>query len=111
MTDPLLYAAAALVGVVGVARLTRLLTSDAYPPSVWVRTTWANLVRHGQWEPLVTCPFCASPYIAAASLAWVLTAGVRPDGFWSQAWWIFWGWLATSYVAAMIVVRDEPPEE
>lgn len=103
-TDPLVIVAAVLVGVLGTARLTRLLTHDSYPPSEWVRVGWMNLTRHGQWSTLVTCPFCAAPYIVAASMAW----GLLTDLHWS--WWLFHGWLAASYAASMVVLRDEPPE-
>lgn len=107
-TDPLVIAAAALIGVVGVARLTRLITSDSWPPAEWFRVAFANWTRHGSWSVLVTCPFCAAPYVAAAALAWALLSDL--DGWDGWAWWVFWGWLAGSYAASMIVVRDEPPE-
>lgn len=94
--------AAAVVAVLSVARLTRLITSDTYPPAAWVRDRWARLTHDGPWSELVTCPFCAAPYIAAAVLAW----GVLSGPHWT--WWAFNGWLALSYLASMVVVRDTP---
>ena len=114
MTDhPLLYLAAFLLGVVAVGRATRLVTSDAYPPMAWWRDKWDNLTanRGYTWQPLFTCPFCFAPYAAAIDLAWVAVAGVEPDGFWSWAWWLTNIWAAGSYLAAIVVVYDEPAEE
>lgn len=102
-TDPLTLLVAAVVCVLGCARFTRLLTSDTYPPAIWVRVTWGNLTRHGAWEELATCPFCAAPYIVAVSLAWAWFS----DLHWT--WWVFHLWLAISYLVSMVVVRDEPP--
>ena len=103
------------VGSLAVARLTRLATSDAYPPAVWVRIKWLNLTRNGKWSPLLTCPFCFAPYVALADLLWAVWAEPWSPNYdaWSiHGWWWFANtWLAVSYVAAMIVVRDEPPEE
>lgn len=117
MTDPLTLLAAAIVGTLAVARAVRLVTSDAYPPAEWVRLrflTWAaQTPRREKWGPLVTCPFCFAPYAAAVNLAWALLAGLEWTGdlSWSSAWWVVNAWAAVSYVAAMIVVRDEPPED
>jgi hypothetical protein len=92
--------AAVVVGVVSVARLTRLLTQDTYPPAAWVRAKWSALTNDGPWSDLVTCPYCAAPYITAAVLAWGLLSDFH------VSWWIVNGWLAASYAAAMVVVRD-----
>ena len=112
--SPLLIATALLIGTVAVARFTRLATSDAYPPAVWLRLKWLNLTRNGKWSPLLTCPFCFAPYAAAADLAWAYSVDLTTwADLWSAGWW-WWAvnvWLAVSYAAAMIVVRDEPPEE
>jgi hypothetical protein len=116
----LVHAAVAfLIGSLAVARATRLVTSDAYPPAKALRVWWANKTEvHGGWRdgwaPLLTCPFCFAPYAAAADLAWALWshAPALPHlpaaGGW---WWVVNVWAAGSYLASMIVVRDEPPEE
>lgn len=102
--DPFVLVVAAVVAVLAVGRATRLVTSDSYPPAEWARAKWINLTRAGVWSELATCPFCAAPYIAAGSLTWAWLS----DLHWS--WWALHLWLALSYAASMVVVRDEPPE-
>jgi hypothetical protein len=119
MTMVLLHAVIAFtVGAVAVARATRLVTSDKYPPAVWVRVHWINFAgsrdRMHDWAELAECPFCFAPYAAAVDLTWAVWSGAAGDpGMWSWGgwWWLVNVWAAVSYVAAMIVVRDEPPAE
>src|SRR4051812_13468325 len=103
----LLHAAVAfVVGAVAVARATRLVTSDAYPPAVWARRQWVNATgsrhRTQDWAPLAECPFCFAPYAAAVDLAWCLWSGAQ-DGAeswsWGYWWWAVNVWAAASYVA------------
>lgn len=102
-----LWLAAIVVGVFGAARLTRLITHDHYPPAEavrgwWLKRTWDDETNsEGRWGLLATCHWCASPYVFALAL---LTAWLT-DLHW--AWWLFWGWLAGSYLTAMVVERDE----
>ena len=102
-------AVAVLTAVFGVGRLTRVLTYDSYPPAVWVRNKWSALTKDGDWSLLARCFWCASPWVMAVAMAWfwwgttVVWVGV--------AWWIFWGWLALSYVSAMVIARDDPHDE
>ena len=98
------WVAATLVAVLSTARLTKLLTEDNWPPARWVRDKWIARFQ-GDWGELVTCPFCAAPYIAAGVLAW----GWFTEFQW--AWWAFNGWLAVAYVAAIVVARDIPGGE
>jgi Protein of unknown function (DUF1360) len=114
-----------IVGVLAVARLTRLLVDDDWPPIVWVRDKYLDaLVRlfHADgtndeaarkahdWYQLVECPFCASTWFALANLglAWWSYNG---DGQLDWWWWLPNLWFAGMYLAAMINVRDIPPEE
>lgn len=119
MNEPLTLLAALILGTLGVARVTRLVTADAYPPMSWLRLRWstwtAQTERREGWEPLLTCPFCFAPYAAAVSLywfywsaAWTGFGGIDTARGW---WWALSIWAAGSYLSAMIVVRDEPPEE
>lgn len=131
MTAALTLAVAYALGVVGVARAVRLITSDAYPPMQVLRDRWvvwqANRdieqdplavnagaertgLGHG-WGPLLTCPFCCAPYVTAAALAVTVWAGVWSPDLHTLAgwWWTCSVWASVSYLAAMIVVRDEPP--
>jgi len=98
--------AAVLVGVLSVARTARLLTFDDFPPVLWARTRYLAAVGpSGKWAPLAKCPFCVAPYLAAGMLAWAYLS----DLHWT--WWVANGWWAGSYVAAIVVAYDEPPEE
>jgi hypothetical protein len=96
--------AAVVVGVLGVARLTRLVVDDDWPVVVWFRRQWDRFWKQSAWVTLIECPFCVAPYFAAMSIAWA----VLSDLHWS--WWLFHGWLAVAYVSAMVNVRDIPPE-
>lgn len=111
--DPLRLAAAFVVGTIAVARATRLVVHDQYPPAKWVRDWWIRVTHDGAWAVLAECPFCASPYIAAVTLAVAVAGGVwRPElDTLAGWWWVLAVWAAVSYLAAMIVLRDEPPEE
>lgn len=100
MSNEFVVVVAALVGILSVARLTRLVTIDTYPPVVWVRTTWDKITHDGPWSDLVHCPYCIAPYAAVPVLAW----GYLSDLHWS--WWIFNGWLALAYAASVFVVRE-----
>lgn len=128
MTDPLALLAAFLLVTVGVARATRLVVHDPYPPVQALRLRWITWqatrdwdaaaqrertgVLHG-WGSLVECPFCASPYIAAVALGTGVWADVwSPDLSTLAGWWLLLAaWATVSYLAAMIVLRDEPPAE
>lgn len=98
------------IGILGVGRLARLITYDAFPPSVWWRKTWAGVTAkpdgsEGSWEKLFTCYWCLTPWL-------VLVAGVALYIAWDVLWlaviWlVFFAWLGISYVISMIVNRDE----
>lgn len=100
--------AAIVTAVLGVGRLTRIVTYDDYPPTVALRTWWVDSVTRGNgWAKLLTCYWCFSPWLMAVCLGWGLASFGQT---WECVWWIFWGWLALSYLASMIIARDEPPE-
>jgi hypothetical protein len=103
--DPLAIAAAATVGVVGAARLTRLVTKDHWPPMSFVRRKYVEMTEGSEWSVLAECPFCVAPYVVAADLAWALKSDL------DKRWWVANGWLAASYAASWIVVRDDVPEQ
>lgn len=124
MHELLINVIAFVVGSIAVGRAARLVTHDAYPPMQWLRHHWVvwtesqtdatGSARRRErrtwligWSPLLTCPFCFAPYAAAADLTWWLLA----EGWWADAWWVVNVWAAVSYVAAIIVLRDEPPED
>lgn len=91
---------AAVVGVLGTARVARLIGFDTYPPIAWLRSKWDGWTRDSDWNSLVHCGYCSTPYIAGANFAW---------GYWTHfqfAWWLLNGWLAASYAAAIVVSYD-----
>jgi len=100
---------AVLVLVLGAGRMARLITHDLFPPAVALRAAWERLVGgHPQWTLLFHCFWCLTPWIMLVAIGWfLLTLNVE----WiAWAWWLFWGWLALSYLASMVVARDEPAQ-
>jgi len=99
---------AVLVAVVAIARATRLLVFDDWPPGVRFREWF--LVKFGdRWGSLILCPFCTAPYLAAADLAWYV-AGMEWSDPVLYAWWVVNLWAALSYLAAILVAYDQPEE-
>lgn len=105
-SNVILLLAAVAVVIVGVARATRLVVHDHYPPVRWFRSKWDHWTRirssgeNGPWALLVHCHYCAAPYIMVVALAW----GYFSSLHWT--WWAFWGWLALSYAASILVSND-----
>lgn len=89
-----------LVGTVAVARLTRLVVFDQYPPAAWLRSKWDSWTNTSMWNPLLHCGYCTAPWIAAPWLAWGWFTDLQ------AAWWLASLWLAGSYLAAIVVVHD-----
>jgi hypothetical protein len=100
--QPLLIALAVVVAVFGVGRLSRILTYDDFPPAAWARDRWDRLTRDGSWSKLAHCQWCATPWIMAGCIAWAWLSGLH----WT--WWLFWAWLGISYLASIVIARDEP---
>lgn len=99
--DWILLAAAVVVGILSAARITRLVVQDDFPPAVWFRIKWDTVTDDGEWSKLVHCHWCFSPYATALVLATAILTDLNP---W---WWIINGWLASAYLASMVVERDE----
>jgi hypothetical protein len=95
---------AVIVGVVGA-----VLTIDDYPPSIAIRVWWQKVTGDGAWAKLVTCPWCAGPWITLLMVASFLISFAAPWLGW--AWWVFWGWLALSYWVSQYVYFDEGSDE
>jgi hypothetical protein len=106
-TSPWLLLAATVVSILAVARGTRLVIHDGFPPVALIRHKYATMVPE-QWAELVTCPFCLAPWLQLTSLLWAWTTGLNPETFAGGLWWFTHLWFALSYVAAMVVVRDQP---
>lgn len=105
-------------GILGVARLTRIIVFDDYPPAVWWRVKWTDWTENApgagpyrkMWVKMFTCWWCLSPWIALVCILWwMFLVPLHPA--WLYAWWAWWGMLAAGYVATMVIVRDTPPEQ
>lgn len=104
---------AILVGILGVARLTRVIVFDTFPPAVWWRIRWDRMVPKEKggwfelWNKLFHCWWCLSMWVALACIAWWVWLTPLHVA-WALAWWVFWGALALGYIATMVIVRDDP---
>lgn len=105
LLEVLRWIAIGVVGILSAARISRLVTVDDWPPTVWLRIKWDTLTRDGAWSNLVHCPYCFAPYSWAFVLAW----GIIFD--WPTLWWIFNSWLAGAYVAAIVQANDGPRDD
>ena len=105
-----ILAIAALVAVLGVGRWSRLVTYDTFPPAVWLRGRWAAWTdksdRRRAWGDLLFCPWCFTPWLMLICIGWFL--GSIYVTWLAWAWWLLWTWGALSYVASMVLARDEP---
>jgi hypothetical protein len=106
-SSPWLLLVAAVVSVLAVARFTRLLVHDDFPPALWLRQAYTDAVPE-QWAGLVTCPFCLAPWLELVSLLWAWFGGLDLTTLAGALWWLTHTWFALSYLAAMVVVRDQP---
>lgn len=99
---PLLTAAlAVVVWLVSSARLTRLLTQDAFPPLIKIRAWWDAKTEDSLWNPLLHCHWCAAPWVA------LVVGGVGWATSLHWAWWVVTVWLSGAYATAWIVHHDE----
>lgn len=94
------YVAMAIVTALSVGRITRLVTWDTFPPSVWFRTKFDDLTKGGSWSVLVHCGYCFAVWAAFGVVLW----GYWSD--WNAFWWIINGVLAASYVGAIVMAND-----
>ena len=102
--SPFVLIAALIVGVLGTARITRLLVDDDWPPVNWLREQYIHRVPES-WGGLAECPFCMAPWVALIEVA---TAWIWHLPGW---WWAGNAWMGGSYLASMIVVRDLPKDD
>jgi len=107
--SPLEIGLAIAVGIVSIARLTRLFTQDTWPPVAWLRSKWDNAltrvspegeVKVSGWIDFLHCPYCLAVWLTVPIGLWGWLTNLQP------AWWVFNGWLAAAYVASMVVQRD-----
>lgn len=100
MVEIVVVLCAVAVGVVSVARMTRLLTQDSFPPAAWLRSKWDEITDDGPWSTLFHCPFCMSMWLALPVILWGWLSNLH------ISWWLFNGWMAVSYLAAIVVMND-----
>lgn len=107
MIEVLVVIAAAFIAIVSSARLTRLLVADSLPPVVWLRIKWDVKTEGSGWNLLFHCHWCMSFWTTTVVVGWGLLAWEYDWELGLKAWWIINGLLAFSYIAAMLVERDE----
>lgn len=95
--------AAVVIAVLSVARTARLVAQDSLPASAHLRV-WVEAHLPARYAVLVKCQFCLTPWFAAGMAYWFYLA----DGHWT--WWVINGIWGFSYVSAMLVSWDQPPE-
>lgn len=101
MVEITLWLIAFVVGSLSAGRITRLLTQDSFPPAVWLRMKWDDKTDDNQWNVLMHCHWCLSFWVTAPIGLWAWLSNLH------TLWWVFNGIMAATYVAAMIVERDE----
>ena len=95
---------AVVVAVIGSARLTRLITHDAFPPVARARVWWEDHTPE-PWHLLVHCPWCMGPWMFALAIGTFFLTFLAPWLAW--VWWIFYVWMAGSYFVSQYVHFDE----
>jgi hypothetical protein len=97
-----------IIGIVSVARVTRLITHDTWPPVENHFRPWMT-GKLRSWAELVVCPFCVSLYLMLGQMAWwwLLHEHGSHDAF-VYGWLIPNLWPAAAYAAAIIVAYDQP---
>lgn len=107
MTTFMTIAAFFLV-VFAVARATRALVFDDFPPVVRLRGWWDGKTIGSGWNELFHCPYCLGFWLA-------LPAVVLASGFlfgWglfltlAGVFWVLCGWFTVGYLAGIIVASN-----
>lgn len=114
MSTEFYWVAVVLTTVLSVARLSRLLVIDKFPPVKHFRDKYENRTDGSDWQWLAMCAFCMAPWVTLVIGGWGLLADVYGSGDtivgndapWFMLWWAFNGWLAISYLAGSYVARD-----
>lgn len=94
--------------VLGVGRLTRAITYDDFPPSVWLRRKWVALTDGTGWQSWLTCFWCFPFGVSIVCVAWWV--GGHYVAWLGWAWWLTWSPFALAYLTSMLVARDEPKD-
>lgn len=109
MLETAIIALGAFFVVVGaVARLTRNLTFDNFPPAAAYRTLVARIAGDTPWLELATCSYCLGIWVA---LPFVVVAAGLLFGFaifatLAGVFWVFCAWMTVGYLAGIIVATN-----
>lgn len=96
-----------VIGIVSVARMTRFVTYDDFPPMEWLRGRLVQVLPN-RWGAVMVCPFCMAPYLMAVQIAWFLATYHAPQSTF-LIWWVLpHGWWAASYLSSIVVAHDQP---
>lgn len=104
MTD-FQWIAAFIIGVGSIARITRLITWDTYPPSAWLRSKWSALTHDGPWAVMLQCGYCFGLYAGLFVVGWA-ALDLRTDQEIDWPWWAFNAWMAMSYWGSIMMAYD-----
>lgn len=111
------YIFVGLVSILSVARVTRFLVADKFPPLKRLRDAYEERTDGTGWDLLTMCNYCMAVWVAPVVLIWGLLAGVYdPNGLnayslSARIWWIANGMAALMYVAAIVVTFDGDKSE
>lgn len=115
MSTEFYWIAVAIVTITGSSRITRLLTYDKFPPIMWARDWYLELLdgteRRRDWQLLAMCGYCMSFWTTLAVVAWADLSGIfegptEDPSLWASGWWFFIGTLGASYLAAILMKKD-----
>lgn len=77
-------------------RVTRLVTTDSWPPSDWLRDKVAKRFgEHSSWHDWITCPWCFSAPVIAGILTLDYTVGIPLSVLVGFSVWALVGYLGT----------------
>lgn len=112
------WVAVAAVTIMSVARITRLLTYDQFPPILYFRDKISEAgdktALGRKWALLAVCGYCMSFWVALVVIAWGYFAGVfenpmTPAGSdfpWFAAWWLVNSVFGSAYLGAIVMKHD-----
>lgn len=106
LAHPWFFIVPATVAFLADGRAVRLLVHEDFPPGKWLRDHWIAWTHGGTWSSVLTCHWCAAPYVVAVSIIWfALGLWLWEPALW--AWWAVHAWAALSYAASWVVHHDE----
>ena len=102
------YIFAFIVATFTVARITRLVTFDDYPPTKWLRAKWDAKTGSSGWNEMLHCPYCFATYPALVIVPTFAVGLFGWDAFTSLLgfWWVGCSTLTVAYLAATFVASD-----